>query len=91
MSILNDMWSASHIHTVCSIVHAMAMTTTLSDARFDDASFYLGDPNVTFRELRDKDPVHWYERGQFWVITKYDDIKTISARPKDSSPNASRS
>ncbi|WP_292991652.1 cytochrome P450 [Mycobacterium sp.] len=60
----------------------MAITTTLSDARFDDASFYLGDPNVTFRELREKDPVHWYEQGQFWVITKYDDVKAISARPE---------
>ena len=60
----------------------MAIMTALSEARFDDASFYLGDPNATFRELRDSDPVHWYEQGKFWVITKYDDIKMISARPE---------
>ncbi|MCV7168147.1 cytochrome P450 [Mycobacterium stomatepiae] len=60
----------------------MAMTTARSDARFEDASFYLGDPNATFRQLRETDPVHWYEQGRFWVITKYEDIKTISARPE---------
>jgi cytochrome P450 len=60
----------------------MATTTRLSDARFDDPAFYLGDPNATFRELRESDPLHWYEEGQFWVVTKYDDIKTISARPE---------
>ena len=60
----------------------MAITSAPSDARFDDASFYLGDPNATFAQLRDTDPVHWYEQGQFWVVTKYDDIKMISARPE---------
>ncbi|WP_046314985.1 cytochrome P450 [Mycobacterium sp. UM_Kg1] len=60
----------------------MAITSTLSEARFEEAAFYLGDPNATFRELREVDPVHWYEQGKFWVITKYDDIKAISARPE---------
>ncbi len=54
----------------------------MSDARFDDPQFYLGDPNATFRRLRENDPLHWYEEGQFWVVTKYDDVKTISARPE---------
>ena len=58
------------------------MATTTSPARFDDAEFYLGDPHQTFRELRETDPVHWYEEGQFWVVTKYDDIKSISAHPE---------
>ncbi len=60
----------------------MVTTRAQSAARFDDASFYLGDPNATFRELRETDPVHWYEEGKFWVVTKYDDIKAISARPE---------
>ncbi len=55
---------------------------TITTARFDDPAFYLGDPNATFRELRQNDPVHWYEEGKFWVITKYEDIKNISARPE---------
>jgi cytochrome P450 len=61
----------------------MAMTTpALSDARFEEPAFYLGDPNAAFRELRESDPLHWYEEGQFWVVTKYDDIKGISAHPE---------
>ncbi|CAA0078986.1 Methyl-branched lipid omega-hydroxylase [Mycolicibacterium vanbaalenii] len=60
----------------------MATTGARFDVRFDDAEFYLGDPNATFRALRETDPVHWYEEGKFWVVTKYDDIKAISARPE---------
>jgi cytochrome P450 len=60
----------------------MATITGISEARFDDPGFYLGDPNATFRELRETDPLHWYEEGKFWVVTKYDDVKTISARPE---------
>jgi cytochrome P450 len=60
----------------------MATITGISEARFDDPAFYLGDPNATFRKLRETDPLHWYEEGKFWVVTKYDDIKTISARPE---------
>jgi cytochrome P450 len=55
---------------------------TMTTARFDEPGFYLGDPNATFLELRENDPVHWYDDGQFWVITKYEDIKGISARPE---------
>ncbi len=55
---------------------------TITAARFDEPAFYLGDPNATFAQLREHDPVHWYDEGKFWVITKYDDIKNISARPE---------
>jgi cytochrome P450 len=55
--------------------------TTIAAARFDDASFYLDDPHAVYRELRDTDPLHWYETGGFWVATKYDDIRFISSRP----------
>lgn len=55
---------------------------TIAAARFDDPDFYLGEPNATFAELRATDPVHWYDEGKFWVVTKYEDIKGISARPE---------
>jgi cytochrome P450 len=58
------------------------MSPAVTNARFDDPAFYLGDPNATFRELRASDPLHWYDDGKFWVVTKYDDIKGISARPE---------
>ena len=50
-------------------------------AAFDTPDFYLGDPNATFKELRANDPVHWYDEGRFWVVTKYDDIKFVSSHP----------
>lgn len=53
---------------------------TTSD-RFDEPAFYLADPHATYRRLRDEDPVHWYEEGQFWVLTKYEDIKYVSTHP----------
>jgi cytochrome P450 len=53
----------------------------IESARFDDPAFYLDDPNATFRELRAADPVHWYDEGRFWVVTRYDDIKQVSSQP----------
>ncbi|OBH95868.1 cytochrome P450 [Mycobacterium sp. E2733] len=55
---------------------------TIAAARFDEPAFYLDDPNAMFAYLRANDPVHWYDEGKFWVITKYEDIKGISARPE---------
>ncbi len=60
----------------------MSTIAGVSGARFDDPVFYQDDPNETFRLLRQTDPLHWYDEGQFWVVTKYDDIKAISARPE---------
>ena len=59
----------------------MSSTMKRLAERFDDPAFYLGDPHATYRRLRAEDPVHWYDDGQFWVITKYDDIKHISTHP----------
>jgi cytochrome P450 len=51
-------------------------------ARFEDPAFYLDDPHATYRRLRADDPVHWYEEGEFWVLTKWDDIKFVSTNPR---------
>lgn len=50
--------------------------------RFDKPEFYASDPHATFRRLRAESPVFWYEEGQFWVLTKYEDIKFVSGHPK---------
>lgn len=60
--------------------YCSAMVTT-AGPRFDEPDFYLGDPHATFAELREHDPVHWYEAGGFWVVTRYDDIRFISTHP----------
>jgi cytochrome P450 len=57
-------------------------TTMIDQARFDAREFYGDDPHAVFAELRRTDPVHWYERGQFWVITKYEDIREINTKPE---------
>lgn len=36
---------------------------------------YLTDPYAIFRDLRTNDPVHWSERMNGWVVTRYEDVK----------------
>ena len=47
----------------------------------DHAEFYLGDPDVAFAHLRSHDPVHWYEPGQFWCLTRQAEIRAVSRTP----------
>lgn len=47
-------------------------------------NFVEGTPHPWFRELRQKDPVHWHEEQNgagFWCITKYDDLRHVSRNP----------
>jgi cytochrome P450 len=44
--------------------------------------FYHRDADRLFRELRSEDPLHWYEPCQFWAVTRYADVQTISQRPR---------
>jgi cytochrome P450 len=49
-------------------------------------SYVDGFPHEVFRELRRESPVHWhegdYEGGRgYWIISRYDTIKTISRQP----------
>ncbi len=34
----------------------------------------IADPYGYYARLREQDPVHWNERYQLWVVTRYDDI-----------------
>jgi cytochrome P450 len=49
----------------------------------ETAEFYLGDPDAAFATLRRDDPVHWYEDGRFWCITKHADVQDVGRRPRD--------
>jgi cytochrome P450 len=48
----------------------------------DRAAFYLGDPHAAFRRLRAEDPLHWYEPGRFWCVTRHSDVLEISRAPR---------
>jgi cytochrome P450 len=36
------------------------------------------DPFPVFARLRERDPVHWSEPMKAWIITRYDDVKTVA-------------
>jgi cytochrome P450 len=35
------------------------------------------DPYPYFAQLREADPVHWSERHQAWIVTRYDDVTSV--------------
>ncbi len=50
----------------------------------DPENFLEGTPHHWFKELREKDPVHWHEENEgtgFWCITKYRDLIHVSRNP----------
>jgi cytochrome P450 len=54
-----------------------------SDCPIHSPDFYTGDPNPCYRALRRDDPVHWTdEKGGFWSLLKYDDVRWVSAHPE---------
>jgi len=42
-----------------------------------DAEDFLRDPFPLFRSLREADPVHWSPRLKAWVLTRYDDCRSV--------------
>ena len=48
----------------------------------EQAAWYQDDPHAAFRELRREDPVHWYEPGGFWCLTRHADVQYVSQHPK---------
>lgn len=47
-------------------------------ARLDDPAFWAGDPYPALARLRREAPVFWYEPGQFWAVTRYEDVRYVS-------------
>jgi cytochrome P450 len=54
----------------------------LSDFAPDTPEFYEGDADAAFAHLRANDPVHWYESGQFWCLTRQAEIREVSRSPQ---------
>ncbi len=42
-----------------------------------EAPEFLADPFPLYRRLRAEDPVHWSPRLKAWVLTRYDDCRTV--------------
>jgi len=48
-----------------------------------EARWYQGpQADAAFRHLRLEDPIHWYEAGGFWCITRHADVQGVSQRPR---------
>jgi cytochrome P450 len=49
----------------------------LAAARLTDPSFYAGDPHPVYARLRAEAPVFWCPAGQFWALSKYEDVRRV--------------
>ncbi|WP_433781455.1 cytochrome P450 [Actinomycetospora sp. CA-101289] len=62
-------------------------------ALFGDAT--VADPYRVFGELRERDPVHWSDEVDAWVLTRFADVRAVlhdqrfSSRVLDATPHAS--
>src|SRR5436305_10336604 len=55
----------------------------VTSPRLDDPAFWAGDPEPALAALRAESPVHWYEPGGFWALTRHADIHAVSRAPED--------
>jgi cytochrome P450 len=53
----------------------------LTDFALDDPRFFADDPDTAFAQLRAEDPVHWYDAGRFWALTRHADVMAVSRDP----------
>jgi cytochrome P450 len=58
----------------------LGTVTAVSDDLFDPQ--VNDDPYSYFGALRESDPVHWNERFQVWIVTRYADIQWINLHPE---------
>ena len=47
------------------------------EARLADPAFYAGDPHPVYARLRAEAPVYWCEQGQFWALSRYEDVRRV--------------
>jgi cytochrome P450 family 142 subfamily A polypeptide 1 len=48
----------------------------------DPTIYVRGVAYDVFRWIRENDPVHWDEKNNLWVISKYDDISLVERQPE---------
>lgn len=42
----------------------------------------VADPYTYFAHLREEDPVHWNEKYELWVVTRYEDLVWVARHPE---------
>lgn len=58
------------------------MEPSLADiAKLTDPWFFGSEPWHVFNRLQAESPVYWCEAGEFWALSKYDDVKFVSRSP----------
>ncbi|MEW6477551.1 MAG: cytochrome P450 [Actinomycetota bacterium] len=50
-------------------------------ADLNNPAFYARDPYPVYQRLRVEAPVFWYEPGQYWALSKHEDVKFVSRDP----------
>jgi cholest-4-en-3-one 26-monooxygenase len=61
------------------------MNTHDIDVALSDPGFFIDhDPHPLWKELRERDPIHWTEGlgKPFWSVTRYDDIISVVSEPQ---------
>ena len=48
----------------------------------------LPDPYPVYHQLRSEDPAHWSDLINAWILTRYDDVRSVSNDPRFSSMRA---
>ncbi len=63
----------------------MGAETTVAWPAWEDPAFYEQDPEVIHAAMaaqRRAEPVYWYERGGFWVLSKWEDVRYAGSHPE---------
>lgn len=50
-------------------------------ARLTERDFYIGEPHLAYARLRSEAPVWWCDAGNFWALTRYEDITAVASKP----------
>jgi cytochrome P450 len=62
---------------------------TPAQIKFDLLSpSFFADPHALFRRMRAEEPIHWHPQLNFWLLTRYEDIQTITRDPRFSAERA---
>ena len=56
------------------------MVTTISDDLF--SAEVVNNPYPYFSRLREEDPVHWNEKYELWVVSRYEDLVWVARHPE---------